>query len=121
MSGSEQHDRVFLGPVDDQACIGGIVKRNLVGMVLAERLVMLEEAKEMLRWVAQYTERTSTAQRVCDISAHIISLHEEITDLKSHQFLHRQCDGIKIVNQIWTLTTERDSAKRRPAAPGTDK
>jgi hypothetical protein len=121
MSGSEQHDRVFLEPVDDQACIGGIVKRNLMGMVLAERLVMLKEAQEMLRWVAQYMECTSTAQRVCDTSTHIISLHEEITEPKSHQFLHPQWDGIKVVNQIWTLTTKQDSAKRRPAAPETDK
>jgi hypothetical protein len=89
-------------------------------MDFAERQVMLEEAQDVFRWVAQYTEPASTIKRLCDYLAQNIGLQKEITDLKSQRFLPPQCDHTEIENQIQTLRNERDEARRRPAAPGTD-
>jgi hypothetical protein len=41
-------------------------------------------------------------------------------DLQSQQFLPLQCDLIAIDNQIRVLREDRDEARRRTAAPGTD-
>lgn len=48
---------------------------------------MLEEAQEVLRQVAQYTEPANHVQRVCDHPAQIIALQKQITDLQAQQFL----------------------------------
>jgi cell division septum initiation protein DivIVA len=120
MSGSEQHDWVALVSVDDHGCIGGIANRNLMEVDFAERQAMLEEAQEVLRGVAQYTERASTVQRVCDHQAQIITLQKEVPDLKSKQFLPLQCNNAEIESRIQTLTAQRDDHLMRPAAPGTD-
>jgi len=56
MSGSKQHDRVALVSADDQDIIGGIVHRNLQEIDFGQRQTLLEEAQEVLRRVAQYTE-----------------------------------------------------------------
>jgi len=74
MAGSEQHDRIALVSIDDQRRIGGIVNRNLMEVDFAERQAMLEEAQEVLRRVAQYTEPASTVQNVCNRLAQIIAL-----------------------------------------------
>ena len=81
MSGSEQHNRVALVSTDDQAIMGEIVKRNLLEIDFGERQTMLEEAPQVLRRVAEYTEPVAMIQRVCDHSAQIIGLQKQITDL----------------------------------------
>jgi hypothetical protein len=83
MSDSEQHDQVALVSVDDKARIGGIVNTDITCVDFAERQVMLEEAQDVLRRVAQYTELASTIQRVCDHPAQILGLQKEITKLKT--------------------------------------
>jgi hypothetical protein len=65
-------------------------------------------------------ELADLVQRVCDHQAQIIKLQKEIMDLQSQQFLPLQCDLIAIDNQIRVLREDRDEARRRTAAPGTD-
>jgi hypothetical protein len=83
MSESEQHEQVALVSVDDQAHIGGIVTTDITCMDFAERHMMLEEAQDVLRRVAQYMELASTILRVCDHPAQILGLQKEITKLKT--------------------------------------
>jgi hypothetical protein len=83
MSESEQHNLVALVSVDDQARIGGIVNTDITRVDFVERQVMLEEAQDVLRRVAQYTEPATMIQRVCDHPAWILGLQKEITKLKS--------------------------------------
>jgi hypothetical protein len=64
ISRSVQQKWVALGSIDGQARIGGIVNRNLMELDFAERQAKLEEAQEVLRWVTEYTEPSSTVQRV---------------------------------------------------------
>jgi phage shock protein A len=85
----------------------------------AERQGILEEAQDVLRWVAQKTDPGSTVQRVCHHQAQIIALQKEVTDLKSQQVLPLQCEHTGIESRIQTLTAKRDEAWRRPAAPET--
>jgi len=81
MSGSEQHNRVALVSADDQAIRGEIVKRNLLEIDFGERQTMLEEAPQVLRRVAEYTEPVAMIQRECDHPAQIFGLQKQITDL----------------------------------------
>lgn len=120
MSGSDQHDQVALVSFDNQAHIGGIVNTNILEIDFMERQTMLEEAKEVFRWVAQYMEPTSMVQRVCNHHAQIIMLQKETMNLKSQQFLPPQCDHTNIKNQRGILTAEPNEARLRPAAPRTD-
>jgi len=83
MSGSEQHDWVALVSADNHDIIGGIFNRNLLEIDFGERLTLLEEAQEVLRRVAQYTEPGAMVQRVCDHLAQINALLKQITDLQT--------------------------------------
>jgi len=74
MSGSEQHDRVALLSADQQAFIGGRVNRKLLEIDFGERQTMSEEAQEVPRRVAEYTEPVARIQRVYDHPAQIIAL-----------------------------------------------
>jgi len=78
--------------VDNQAIIGGIIRRNLMEVNFAERQAMLEEAQQVLRRVAQYTKPVAMVQRLCDPPAQIIALQKQITDPQTQQFLPPECD-----------------------------
>jgi hypothetical protein len=52
--------------LNDQAIIGGIINRNMLKVVIRERLVKLKERQGVLRLVTQYTVHVSTIQRVCN-------------------------------------------------------
>jgi len=75
----------------------------------AERQAILEEAQEVLRRMAQYTEPTSMVQRVCDHPAQIIGLQTEILDLTSRQFLPPSVRSYRNRD----LDTDSDSRARR--------
>jgi len=83
MSGSEQHDRVALVSADDQDIIGAIVDNNLLEIDFGERQTLLEQAQEVLRRVARYTEPAAMVQRVCNHPTQIIALQKQITDLQT--------------------------------------
>jgi hypothetical protein len=87
MSGSNEHNRVALVSITNEAHIERIFNLNIVEIDFQERHRMLEEAQEVVRRVAQYMEPASTIQRVCAHLAQRILLMKEITDLKSRQFL----------------------------------
>lgn len=87
MLGSDRHNQVALVSIDHKAYIGGIINTNIEEIDFPERHTMLEVAQEVWRRVTQYTEPTSTVQRVCDHRTQIILLQKEILDLKSQQFL----------------------------------
>jgi len=112
MSGSDQHDRVALVSADDQDIIGGIVNRNLLEIDFGERQILLEEAQEVLRRVAPYTEPAAMVQRVCDHPAQIIMLQKQITDLQTQQFLPPECDHSTFEQQLETLRQELEEARR---------
>ena len=61
---------------DDQAIIGGIINRNLLEIDFAERQAVLEEAQEVLRSMAQYTNPAAMEQTVGDHPAQIIALQK---------------------------------------------
>jgi len=120
MSGSEQHNRVALVSADDQAIIGRIVNRNLMEIDIAERPAVLEEAHEVLRRVAQYTEPAAMVQRMCNYPAQIIALQKQITDLQTQQFLPLDCDHLTFEQQPESLRHELEEARRTPRFVGTD-
>jgi len=120
MSRLEQHDRVSLVSTDDQAIIGEIVNRNLIEIDFAERQAILEEAQDVLRRVAQYTEPAAMVQRVCDNRAQLIALQNQITDLQTQQFLPPDCDHLTFEQQLETLRQELEEARRTPRTVGTD-
>jgi len=120
MSGSEQHDRVDLVSADEQAIIGGIVNRNLMEIHFTERQAMLEQAKEVLRRVAQYTEPPAMVQRVCDHPTQIIALQKQITDLQTEQSLPLERDHSTFEQQPKTFRQEPEEARRLPRTARTD-
>ena len=120
MSRSDHHNWVALVSVDDQAIIGGIVNRNLMEIDFAERQPVLEEAQEVLRRVAQYTEPKAMVQMVCDHAAQIIALQKQITDLQTRQFLPPECNHLMFKQQLETLSQELEEARRIPRTAGTD-
>lgn len=87
MSGSIQYNVVALVSLNDWGIIGGMINRNILKVDFDERQVMLKETQRVLRLVTWYTERVSTIQRVCNPLTQIIALQQEITELKSPQFL----------------------------------
>jgi hypothetical protein len=74
---------VALVSIDHKAYIRGIINTNIDEIDFPKRHTMLEVAQEVWRLVTQYTEPTSTVQRVCDHRTKIILLQKEILDLKS--------------------------------------
>ena len=78
------------------------------------------QTQEVLMQVAQYSQPIREVQMVCEHPQQIIDLQLQITDLQTRQFLPPQCDHTQMEQQIQTLTNERDEARRRPAATGTD-
>jgi len=105
--------------IDNQGRIGGIANTDIVEINFTERQAMLENAQDVLGRVAQYTQLARMVQRVCDHPAQKLLLHEQITDLKSQQFLPPQWDSTASERTIQTLTAEREEASSGPAAPGT--
>jgi len=83
MSGSEQHNRLALASMDDQATIGWLIDMNLLEMDFAERQTMLERDQDVLWRVVQYTEPASLVQKVWDHPAQMIALQKQITNLQS--------------------------------------
>jgi len=78
------------------------------------------QTQKVLTRVAHYSQPIQEVQMVCKHPQQIIDLQWQITDLQAKQFLPPQCDHTEIERQIQTLSDERDEARRRPAAPGTD-
>jgi len=120
MSGSEQQDRVALESADDQDIIGGIVNRNLLEIHFGERQTQLEDAQQVLRRVARYTEPTPMVQRVRDHLVQIIAFQKQITDLPTQQFLPPECDHSTFKQQLETLRQEPEEGRRVPRMAGTD-
>jgi hypothetical protein len=60
--------------VDDQATIGGNVNSNVLEIDFPERQMLVEEAKEVVGWVAQFGGPSSTLQEVCAQPVHTILL-----------------------------------------------
>jgi hypothetical protein len=87
MSGSNEHDRVALVSITNEAHRERIFNLNIVEIDFQEGWTMLEEAQDVVRRVAQYMEPASTIQRVCAHPAQRNLLLKVITDLKSRQFL----------------------------------
>jgi len=79
---------------------------------------MLEEAQEVLRQVAQYTEPANHVQRVCDHPAQIIALQKQITDLQAQQFLPVQWIQTERANPVRGLENELGEARTRPVVEG---
>jgi len=69
--------------------------------------------------VAQYSQSIREVQMVCKHPQQIIDLQRQITDLQTKQFLPLHCDNTELEQQIQTLMTDWDEARRRPAAAGT--
>jgi len=105
---------------DNQAIIEGIVNRNLLEINFGERQKLLEEAPEVLRRVALYTEPAPMVQRVCDHPAQIITLQEQITDLQTQLFLPPECDHSTFDQELETLRQELEEAMKTPRVAGTD-
>ena len=112
MSGLEQYDRVALVSADDQAIIGVIVNKIHMEIDCAERQAVLEDAQEVLRRVAQYTEPAAVVQMVCDHLAQIIALQKQITVLQTEQFLPPEWDHSTLEQQWETLRQELEQARR---------
>ena len=81
----------------------------------------MEDAKELLREVVQYTVLASTVQWVCDHPALIIALQAEVTTLNVQSFLLPKCDHSGMERRIQNLINEPDKARKRPAAVGSNK
>lgn len=121
MSGSEEHDRVALVSVDNQATIGGLVNNNVLDIEFTASQMLLETALRVLRRVAQYTEPGSIIQMVCHHPAQIIASQKQMTDRQAQQFLPFRCNHTEMKTSIRCLMTEQDKARGRPAALVTDK
>jgi len=121
MSGSEQHDRVALVSVADQAIIGEIVNRNLLEIDFGERQTSLGEAQVVLRRVVQYTEPAAVVQRVCDHQAQIIRLQKQITNLQSEECLPPECDHSMFKQQFEALRPELEQFRSTPRMVRSDK
>jgi len=100
--------------MDDRAIIGAILHRNLMKIDFRERQTLLEDAHEVLRRVAEYTEPTATVQMVCNHPTHIISLQKPITDVQSQQSLPPQCDHSTFEQQLERLRQQLEDARRTP-------
>jgi len=103
MSGSDQHNRVTLESVDDQATIGGIINRNILDIEYSERQVVLRWAHDRRRMVGQYTEHSSTLQTMCEYPAHTIMVLVEMFYLHLGQVLPLQSDDTGMDIQIRAL------------------
>ena len=106
---------------DNQDIIGVIINRNLLQIDFGERQTPREDAQEVLRRVAWYTEPAAIVQRVCDHPVQIIALQKQITDLQTQQFLPPECDHLTFKPQLETLRGELEEARRVPRTAGTDK
>ena len=95
------------------------LQRDAVGF--KELKEAFRQTQEVLTLVAQYSQPIRELQMVCEQPQHIIDLQRQITDLQTKQFLPPQCDHTALEQQIRILTGERDEARWRPAAPGTNK
>jgi len=119
MSGLEE-PRAALVSIKDQGTIMALldVQRDTIGF--EELREAYARTQEVLTWVAQYFQPIRDVQIVCDHPQQIIHLQRQITELQTRQFLPPQCDHTELEQQIRTLRSEWDEARRRPAALGTD-
>jgi hypothetical protein len=112
--------QVALVSIEDQGTIMALInidKDNIGNNQLQEAVI---QTQEVLMRVAQYSQPIREVQMVCEHPQQIIDLQWQITDLQTKQFLTPQCDHAEFERQIQTLTNERNKARMRPAAPGTD-
>ena len=119
MSGSTE-PRAALVSIEDQGTIMALIdldKDNIWSEQLREAFV---QTQEVLMRVAHYSQPIREVQMVCEHPQQIIDLQRQITDLQTKQFLPPQYDHTELEQQIQTLMTERDEARGRPAAAGTD-
>jgi len=106
--------------VEDQGASMALVdiQRDTIGF--EELNKAFAQTQKVLMRVAQYSQPIREVQMVCDHPQQIIDRQRQVTDLHTKQFLPPQCDHTEMEQQITTLMSERDEARRRPAAAGTD-
>jgi len=119
MSGSTE-PRAALVSIEDQGTIMALIdlQRDAVGF--EELKEAFRQTQEVLMQVPQYSEPIREVQRVCKHPQQIINLQPQITDLQTKQFLPPQCDHTELKRRIQILMDQRDEARRRPAALGTN-
>ena len=105
---------------DDQGITGGMVNRNVLEIDFRERQISLEESKEVLSRVEQYTKPTATVQRVCDHPVQIIAVQKQIMDLQAQQFPSQECDHSAFQQQLEALKQELEEARSTPRMVGAD-
>ena len=106
--------------VDNQVIIGGIVNKILLQIDFRERQTLLEEAQEVLRRDAEYTEPTDMVQRVCAHPRLNIALQKQITDLQAQRFLPSESDHSILERQAETLRKQLEEARRVARVARTD-
>jgi hypothetical protein len=117
---SSTEPQAALVSVKDQGIIMAFIDidlDNIRGDLLREVFI---QTQEVLMQVAQYSQPIREVQAVCDHPQQIIDLQRQITTLQTKYFLPPHCDHTEIEQRILTLEIERDEARRRPAAIGTD-
>jgi len=78
------------------------------------------QRQEVSTSVAQSSQPIREVQRVCEHAQQIVNLQPQITDLQTKQFVPPQHDHTELDQRIEALTDERDKARRRTPAAGTD-
>ena len=119
MSRSTQ-PRAALVSIEDQGTIMALLdlQRDAVGF--EELKEAFGQTQEVLTRVVQYSQPIREVQMECKHPQQIFDLQRQITDLQTKQFLPPQCNHTGFERQMRILTEERDEARQRTAAPGTD-
>jgi len=94
------------------------LQRDAIGM--NELKDSFAQTQEVLVRMAQYSQPIRGVQMVCNHPQQIIVPQRQITDLQTKQFLPTQCNHTELEQRMQTLTKALDTARWRPAAPGSD-
>jgi len=106
--------------IEDQGTIIALLDLQRDPVEFEELKNAFGQTQEVSTRVAQYSQPIRVVQMVCEHQQQIIDLQRQLTDLQAKQFLSRQCNHTELEQRIWTLTGERDEARWKPTAPGTD-
>jgi hypothetical protein len=79
------------------------------------------QTQEVLVTVAQYLQPIREVQSMCDCAHQISNRQRQITDLQTPKLQPPQCDDTKLQQQEEIRKHKTNTARRRPAAPGTYK
>jgi len=119
MSGSTE-PRAALVSIEDQGTNMAVLDLQRDAIEFEELKEAIGQTQEVLTRVAQYSQPIWRVQMVCEQPQQSIDLQRQITDLQTKKFLPPQCGHTELERWIQTLTSERNEAQTRPAAPGTD-